>query len=1270
MLRAFGKKRQRQGQGLSSHPSLVVQTVLLPVPSSSNNKILLPSTLAVMDPSSSSSSSVFSVDSFVDSGCSAFALLSNKFAALHNLSLVPMPTPFNVSLADGSSGSRISMQTLPLRLDIGSHSEEIQFLVADIPCPIMLGLPWLIKHNPRINWRDLIVHFADTSTLPVDRISASSFTLLPYHIPIDSVYQNNSVPTVSPVPVSLDQSLHTPPADSLPDVQLLNAASFFAQASKERLTVFAARLDIIPAIGDTLPTVSISAVLNDKDYQQSGIQIDDRGVPLRYSQFSDVFAPKSESPRPLPPHRSYDLAIDLVKNADGSLAALPSASKVYPISPAEEKILSDYIQTSLARGWIRHSSSPIASPCFFVKKPNGGFRLCIDYRAINNITVKNKYPLPLVSDLVSKLQKARIFTHLDLPDAYHLVRIKAGDEWKTAFRCKFGHFEYNVVSFGLSNAPAAFQFFMNDIFSDLLGVFVIIYLDDILIFSEDEAQHEEHVKIVLQRLCDHSLQVNPAKCAFHTKSTDFLGLFFKNGTVSMDPAKVNAVLDWPAPTTVQEMQMFLGFANFYRQFIRDYSEITKPLTVLTRKEFKNAPLPWSSDAQEAFSRLKSSFASAPSLSIFDPEKTCFVESDTSDFAIGAILSQFGDDGLLHPVAFHARQLIPAEVNYDTHDKELLGIVDCFSVWRHFLVSASTSNPVIVLSDHLRLEKFTTATQLSRRQYRWTEKLSEFSFKIIHRPGRLSAKPDAISRRPDFHIKKGDDLDKFNYLQLFQRVDVSAVTILSSDATWLKSIVDATAVSPLLLDFQDKKLSSDFKFSDGILYFKDLIVLPTEELLVSVFKIRHCSPAAGHFGIAKTVELISRDYWAPHLRKSVRRFILNCDACQRSRPSRHSPYGLLQALPVPESPWSQISMDFIVDLPLSNGFDAMFVVKDRLSKMAHFIPTYKTATAEDTADLFIREIFRLHGAPQAIVSDRDSKFTSTFWQRFMSLLNIKINLSSAFHPESDGSTEVINQVIEQYLRVYCNYQQDNWAHISVLPLCEFAYNNSLVSTTSFSPFFSNYGFNPLFDPTVVRSSLVPAAESRFDQFKLILADLRANLSYAQSSYTVQANKSRLPLSLQVGDLVFLDRRHIKTARPSTKLDDRKLGPFKISCVINPVAYKLNLPSSMRIHPVFHVSLLEPKTKDIVPSLVQPAPPPPVILEGVEEFEVESILDSRIFRNGLQYLVHWKGFSVAERSWEPASHLKNSLHAVQEFHSLNPSKPSSSSLRVASRRKRRG
>ena len=314
-----------------------------------------------------------------------------------------------------------------------------------------------------------------------------------------------------------------------------------------------------------------------------------------------------------------------------------------------------------------------------------------------------------------------------------------------------------------------------------------------------------------------------------------------------------------------------------------------------------------------------------------------------------------------------------------------------------------------------------------------------------------------------------------------------------------------------------------------------------------------------------------------MRASVHRFLRNWDVCSQAKPSHHAPFGLLQPLPIPSERWTDISMDFITDLPLSGTFDSIMVVKCRLSKQAHFIPCNKAISGKETAELFMKEIFRLHGSPHSIVSDRDTRFTSAFWQRFHELLQTKLNMSTAFHPETDGSTEVLNQVLEQYLRIFCNYQQDDW--IQHVALAEFTYNNSVNSSTGMTPFFANTGHHPIFDPTIIRDALVPDAETRVSQLSTINLELQANLKHAQECYTAQANKSRLsPPDIQPGDLVFLDRRHIKTQRPCLKLDHKKLGPFKVKRRINPVAYELSLPSTMRIHPVFHVSLLEPKTKD--------------------------------------------------------------------------------------------
>ena len=1168
------------------------------------------------------------------------------FAITNNLPIVASPRKHQVFLANGSHAGTITQQTASLRLQIGHHVEPICFLLTKLlaTLPISLGIQWLQIHNPEINWRQLKVEFSDPICLSHRHLPSAD----------------------GPASSARLQDLVLPPAGNPtvdPDKSMImeNASTFLDSVNKDSLDISLGHLRFAP--DGSNPSLFIHSVVLTKEYTKSSLPLDSRGVPFKYMAYADVFTTKSEPPPGLPPHRQYDLSIEFNTDADGKPLPLPKPGKIYPLSPSEESALSEYIKNALARGWITHSTSPLGAPCFYVPKPNGGLRLCIDYRGLNAITKRNRYPLPLGSDLLDKLASARFFTHLDLPDAYHLLRIKSGDEWKTAFRTKFGSFQYQVVSFGLTNAPSAFQYFLNDVFSDYLGNFVIIYLDDILIYSTDEATHEQHVKLVLDRLCSHHLQLRPEKCTFHVQETDFLGFIISSKGISMNPEKISAVSKWPTPKSRRDIQVFLGFCNFYRRFILGFSELAKPLTRLTSK---SVPFEWSPDCESSFLAIKESFSTEIILSYFNFSKAAIVETDASDFAIAAVLSQYDDEGILHPVSFFSRQLLPAEINYDTTDKELLAVVDAFATWRHYLVCSPPDFPTLVLSDHKNLEPFTTVKQLSRRQFRWYQSLSSFNFRILHRPGRLNGKADALSRRPDYELSTA--LQSTNFIQIFEKLSLNAISVVSSSPDFLQRIQDSLASSDLLSLFHKNLLPPGTTFSDKLLYYQDLIWLPTEELQLEVFHSHHSSPVAGHFGLAKTVELISRNYYWPKLRKTIARFLRNCDVCLRAKPDRSAPYGLLQPLPVPSERWLDLSMDFMTDLPPSNGFDTLLVIKDRLSKQAHFIACHNSLTAPQLAEVFIKEIFRLHGSPRSIVSDRDKLFTSSFWTRFSELIGSKSLLSTAFHPQTDGSTEVLNQVIEQYLRIFCNYQQDNW--VSLLPLAEFTYNNSVNSSTGMSPFFANHGHHPLFDLSVIRNSTVPSAEERVKALQVINLDLQANLAHAQASYTVQANKHRSPgPSIAVNDLVFLNRRNLNTTRPSRKFDDKFLGPFRVSAQINPVTYKLDLPPSMKIHPVFHVSLLKARTKDLVPAL-HTSPPPQVIIQDQAAFEVESVLDSRIYRNQLQYLVKWLDYPPSDNTWEPATTLQEDIpDLLSAFHSLYPLKPGPTTS-PGVRRKRRG
>ncbi|KAJ8343696.1 hypothetical protein SKAU_G00310250 [Synaphobranchus kaupii] len=417
-----------------------------------------------------------------------------------------------------------------------------------------------------------------------------------------------------------------------------------------------------------------------KDPSTNQPEPDLSNVPEQYHDLCQVFS-KSRA-LSLPPHRPYDCCIDLLAGAK-----LPSG-RLYSLSGPEKLSMEEYIHESLASGIIRPSSSPVGAGFFFVGKKDGSLRPCIDYRGLNQITIRNKYPLPLINTAFEPLSQAVIFTKLDLRNAYHLVRIREGDEWKTAFNTPLGHYEYLVVPFGLTNAPAVFQGMVNDVLRDLLGKSVFVYIDDILIFSKSPQEHILHVREVLQRLLENQLFVKAEKCAFHVSSVPFLGFIIEEGSIRADPVKIKAVTEWPQPTSRKHLQQFLGFANFYRRFIRNYSVIAAPLTKLTSTALSFS---WNSEAQLAFERLKTRFSSAPILCNPDPSRQFIIEVDASDTGVGAILSQRAAlDNKLHPCAFFSQRLSSAERNYDVGDRELLAIKLALEEWRHWLEGAGVA----------------------------------------------------------------------------------------------------------------------------------------------------------------------------------------------------------------------------------------------------------------------------------------------------------------------------------------------------------------------------------------------------------------------------------------------------------------------------------------------------------------------------------------------------------------------------------------------------
>ena len=362
---------------------------------------------------------------------------------------------------------------------------------------------------------------------------------------------------------------------------------------------------------------------------------------------------------------------------------------------------------------------------------------------------------------------------------------------------------------------------------------------------------------------------------------------------------------------------------------------------------------------------------------------------------------------------------------------------------------------------------------------------------------------------------------------------------------------------------------------GVVTHHNRLYIPPS-LRQSIIKARHDSALAGHFGVAKTLELVRRNFSWPSISRDIHSYVCGCDSCQCVKTAHHTPYGKLQPLDIPSRPWQSISMDFIMGLPLSHAFDAIFVVVDRLTKQSHFIPTTTTVDAPALAWLYLSNVVKLHGIAESIISNCGSVFVSSFWKALQDLLHTELKFLTAYHPQTDGQTECVNAILENYLRHYCSYQQDDW--VDYLPLAEFAYNDAAHEGSRVSPFYANYGYHPTFTTPLSRVVNVPAASDFADHLSRIREELTSELSHAQQTAKAKYNQNRTsPLPFLVGDCVMLLQQNLKTTRPSEKLDFRKIGPFKIAKKLSDNVYQLQLPPTMaRLHPVFNINLLEPYT----------------------------------------------------------------------------------------------
>ncbi|GJP79186.1 hypothetical protein CLOP_g9440 [Closterium sp. NIES-67] len=606
----------------------------------------------------------------------------------------------------------------------------------------------------------------------------------------------------------------------------------------------------------------------------------------------------------------------------------------------------------LEKGFVRPSTSPFAAPILFTPKKDGGLRMCIDYRALNRVTIKSRYPIPRADELIDQLRGAKFFSKIDLRGGYHQIRVNDADCYKTAFRTRYGSYEYTVMPFGLTNAPSTFQLTMNEVFRPLLDKCVIVYLDDILIYNTIREAHLRDLEAVFALLQQHRLITKGSKCEFMKQELEFLGHVISIDGVKIDPKKIATIQDWKPPANLRELQSFLGFVNYVRRFIPNMAGVTSPLTDLLKK---GTFYEWGGEQQAAFDQLKLFLTTPPVLRIADPHRPFELITDASDLAVGAVLLQVFGEGL-QPIAYESRKLNPAERNYPVHDKELLAIVHAFKVWRCYLTGAD----VTVRTDHKSLQFIRAQPTLNPRQIRWLDYLeSNFHDRVTYKRG-ASNIADALTR-PSVHT--------------------AAVLITQTNSLLTGLFTHGYSTDPFFTTNSHPQLT----VKQGAYYLKsgtNRIWVPAyrtlRELLIQE---AHDSNFSGHYGIDKTAKLLSCNYYLPDLPTDMQQYITSCATCQRMKSSRLRSAGLLQPLEPPSRPWQQVTMDFVTgQLAGPSGNDAILVVVGRLTKMAHFAACKTTITAEQTAKLFLTNIVRLHGIPSAIISDRDPRFTSNFWTK--------------------------------------------------------------------------------------------------------------------------------------------------------------------------------------------------------------------------------------------------------------------------------------------------
>ncbi|GKA09069.1 putative reverse transcriptase domain-containing protein [Tanacetum coccineum] len=757
----------------------------------------------------------------------------------------------------------------------------------------------------------------------------------------------------------------------------------------------------------------------------------------------------------LPPARPVEFQIDLIPGA------APVARAPYRLAPSEMKELSEQLQELSDKGFIRPSSSPWGAPVLFVKKKDGSFRMCIDYRELNKLTVKNRYPLPRIDDLFDQLQGSSIYSKIDLRSGYHQLRVREQDIPKTAFRTRYGHYEFQVMPFGLTNEPAVYMDLMNRVCKPYLDRFVIVFIDDILIYSKDEKEHEEHLKAILELLKKEKLYAKFSKCEFWIPKVQFLEHVIDSRGLHVDPAKIESIKDWASPKTPMEIRQFLGLAGYYRRFIEGFLKIAKPMTKLTQKEIK---FDWGEKEENAFQLIKQKLCSAPILALPEGSEDFVVYYDASHKGLGVVLMQ-------------------------------------------------RERRCTVFTDHKSLQHILDQKELNMRQRRWLKLLSDYDCDIRYHPGKANVVADALSRKEWIERLRVRALVMKIGLDLPKRILEAQI-----EAQKPENLVNEDVGGMIRRDIPKERLEPRV---DGTLCLHGRSWLPCYGDLRSVIMHEsHKSKYSIHPSSEKMYQDVKKLYWWPNIKADIATYVSKCLTCARVKAEHQRPSGLLVQPEIPEWKWDNIMMDFITKLHRSaQGFDTIWVIMDRLTKSAHFLPIKENDPLDKLARLYLNRIVARHGIPASIIYDRDGRFTSNLWRSFQKALGTDISMCTAYQPETDGQIERTIQTLEDMLRACVIDFGKGW--VMHLSLAEFSYNNSYHVSIKAAPYEALYGRkcrSPVCWAEVGEAQLTGPELIQETTEKIVL--IKQRMQAAQDRQKSYADRKQKLMEFEIRDRVML------------------------------------------------------------------------------------------------------------------------------------------------------